>query len=259
MIPGLIILVCRNGLAYSRACLRTLLAQSVPVRVLLVDNASADGTAGWARSEQARDPRIGISSYREVASVARAWNDALRWAWEAGRTEALVVNNDVEIQPDTLRLLTEYETDAGMVTCVSRRPGESLEYTEGDWAEREHPDFSCYLMKRWAWEQVGGFDERCGGGFIEDNIFHVEAHRRGIRCVCIDLPFLHHASMTIKNADAAERRRIQKHAAENRDYFWRTYGCLPGTKGYERLFSAAGQEASQAAPSPLPPEQWTGL
>ncbi len=238
MTPGLIIMVCRNGLSYSRACLRTLLAQSVPVRVLAVDNASSDGTAAWLRSERARESqgRLMVTSYQEVVSVSRAWNDALHWAWRAGYAAALVVNNDVEIQPETLRILTGYATDAGMVTCVSRRPGESLAYTEGVWAERNHPDHSCFFLKRWAWERVGGFDERCEGAFFEDNFFHIRAHQLGIRCVCIDLPFLHHSSVTIKDADPAERRRIQKHAAENRDYFFRTYGCLPGTKAYERLF-----------------------
>src|SRR6266850_227350 len=232
---NLIILTCRNNVALSRACLPTLLNQHVPVNVLIADHASSDGTASWARSVAARDPRIFRLTKREHTSVAALWNESLRWAWEHGCGRALVVNADTELMPQTFEVLRLFTlplwdkgtpSDPGMATCVSVRERERL-IEPNRFDDRPHPDFSCFMIARWAWEEIGGFDENFHGAFFEDNSAHVEMYRRGIRAINTGLPFLHHGSMTIKNADRSEQKRISEQAELNRQYFFSKYGCYP--------------------------------
>lgn len=233
---GCIIFLARNGLALSRECLKSLRAQTQPCMILAVDNASTDGTKQWLRTE--RDIRV--MSLREQQSVAACWNMALRWAWSQGFDEALVVNNDVWLLPETYETLSCWAAaddgrTTGMVTCVSRRERSELVY-EKPFTSRYSPDFSCALFQKWCWEAIRGFDENCIGAFFEDNCAHVEMHRRGIRAECISLPFLHHGSATIKNADPFERKRISECYDRNRLYFFNRYGKWPGTEGYNDLF-----------------------
>jgi GT2 family glycosyltransferase len=100
-----------------------------------------------------------------------------------------------------------------------------------------HPDFSCFLIHKRVTDKVGWFDEEYTPAFCEDCDYHVRMHRAGIRAVCLDLPFLHHGSMTVKNAESGEQARIKRGADQNRERFRQKYGCLPGTKEYEALFA----------------------
>ena len=253
----MIVMLCRNGLAYSRRCLESLLTQEGSPPILVVDNASTDGTTAWLTAEQQRTwPQVRVfgMTFAETVSVAEAWNRALGWSW--GRLglaegEVLVVNNDTELLPQTHRMLCEYLYRAesvgrpvGMVTCIGREPKYMEQAVcqarvgcqDWSWNERPHPDFSCFLLARWAFEQVGKFDEGFEGAYYEDNDYHVRMHRAGVKAVCIDLPFLHHARGVMKGAGQLERKRIAEAADKNKRRFWEKYGCWPGTKGYERLF-----------------------
>jgi GT2 family glycosyltransferase len=234
---NLIVLTCRNGRNFTRKCLPTLLDQTVPAPVLILDNASNDGTSTWARAESHKHwDRVIVSTFPFVKSVSELWNFGCRFAWDFGCSEVLIVNNDTELLKYTYyQLYLRMGNDVGLVSCVSRREGESLDYDEI--SVSPHPDFSCFMIKRSAWEAIGGFDENCRGAFAEDCVAHVELHRKGLRALSISLPFLHHGSATIKEADPVERERIEKHAGENREYFYRKYGKRIATRGYDDLFT----------------------
>jgi GT2 family glycosyltransferase len=234
---GSVLLVCRNSLAYTKACVDSILKQSEPVNLLVIDNASTDGTSLWLRSSAVD---ISTVSVPFPLSVSQAWNLGLEWFWNAGAQEVLVLNNDVEIRPTMYSELRNYlrKHGHGVVTGggADTRELYNQPFPE-EWTEINHPHFSAFMIAKWAWEKVGGFDEGCVGAFYEDNIFHVEAHRKGVSCVRIELPFLHHISQTIKNSEPAEVRRIQQNADHNKKYFFDKYGCLPGTPEYDALFS----------------------
>ena len=237
---GLIAMLCRNSLHYSRACLKTLQAQNHPCDILVVNNASSDGTGSWVRAEQAKDSNLYAMHFPEVRSVAECWNRALGWAWKRGHNEALVVNNDTEFLPETFAALLAFKTSdyvqdvPGMTTCVSVRERSELVW-DGTYAPRPHPDFSAFMLARWAHELVP-FDESYEGAYCEDCDLHVRMHRRGIRAVNLGIPFLHHASGTLKDADPVEQRRIERCASANRERFRAKYGCVPGTQSYSELF-----------------------
>jgi GT2 family glycosyltransferase len=240
----ILIILARNNLALTRACLSSALKQTANTRVLVINNASSDETANWLRHKQTNEPKLVIMSAREQMSVAAAWNAGLDYAWRHGCGQALVANNDTELRPDTyenLRLMMipiRQEDDGTRSGLVSGISVDTLEQRDQNWnpSSTSHPDFSCFMIARWCHQRVR-FDESYLISYVEDTDWHVRAHRAGIRCINTGLPFLHTRSSTLKNADEAERKRICEQADKNRALFKQRYGCLPGTHGYERLFS----------------------
>ncbi len=226
---GTIITVCRNNLHLTKKAVASFRAQDVPCDILVIDNASSDGTAQWLNTQNI--PRI---SLREQISLAAAWNRALKAVWSMGRTQGLVCNNDVELRPDAYYWLRY--NGGPFVTCVSVDSVDQLNYPNPPTTERNHPDFSAFLIRKEVTDKVGFFNEAYFPAYTEDCEFHVRCHRSGIRCICIDIPFLHHGAGTIKNCSASERAVIERGADANRERFRKTYGCLPGTKEYEKLF-----------------------
>lgn len=71
-------------------------------RIIIVDNASPNGTGLELREKYLDDPRVTVLLNGENAGFARGNNLGVRWAWENLRPAfTVVLNNDVEIdQPD---------------------------------------------------------------------------------------------------------------------------------------------------------------
>lgn len=231
-----IVIVTRNGLALTKAAIKSALAQDVSVDLLVVDNDSTDGTRAWLKSKT-----FPVIYADKQWSLAKCWNVALKTLWRQGKTSALACNNDIVLRPDAIRMLLSHGGE--FVTCVSV---DSLDRigVPGDrniedlcQTERRHPDFSVFLMHKSVTDKIGWFDEDCYPAYTEDSLWHVRMHRAGINAVCIDLPFYHVGASTLKNSDPAEAERIRRGADANRQRFLKKYKCLPGSKAYEQLFT----------------------
>ena len=205
------------------------------VRVWLVNQGSKDGLA---QAADALYPDVVTTHhYPPLPSLAAAWNLGLSHLLEGAGGKVLVVNNDVELIPETYRLLVD--DGGGFVTAVgvTPTPEKPFDATVGDLTKsRPHPDFSCMLIRRWVWERVGQFDERYLIAFCEDANYHIRMHRAGVDAKCIDIPFLHHASATINSLPVWEEERVMKQADKNRALFKREYGCEVGSDAYYKLF-----------------------
>lgn len=233
---GAILFIARNCLPLTKAAVRSALAQDVPCDILVIDNNSSDGTGPWLRSKS----ELAVSVYTDQKSLSTCWNNGIRTFWSIGAERVLVCNVDIELRPDTYRLLASH--GGPFVTCVSVNSRDqmgnvgdrSVEVLRG--SERPHPDFSAFMISKVATDRVGWFDESYYPAYYEDNDMHVRMHRAGIKAVCVDLPFLHHAAQTIKTASPGEVERIKRGAELNKQRFKMTYGCVPGTPEYEKLF-----------------------
>ena len=85
------------------ACIDSLLGQrGVDVRILLVDNASPDGSG---QRLHARYPQLDYLETSANLGYAGGNNEGLRWALERGAEWILVVNNDTVAAPDCLARL----------------------------------------------------------------------------------------------------------------------------------------------------------
>jgi len=229
-----IIVLARNNLHLTKKAIASFRKQDIPVEILLVDNQSTDGTSQWANTQS----DLGYIYNDPPKSFAASWNQGLWYWFSHGAEYCLVVNNDVELRPDTYRHLLA--DGGGFVTAVGVRewpePWVELESGPDPLRKRSHPDFSCLLIRRETYELVGKFDECFKVAYCEDSSYHVRMHRVGINAVCLDLPFLHHGAQTVKNADPKEVRMVQLQADENRKLFKKMYGFAVGSKEYYESF-----------------------
>lgn len=239
-----IVILTKNNLTLTQKAIASLRGQDIEggVQILVVDNDSSDGTVRWLGTQK---DLVTILNKPEN-SVAGAWNQALDWLFSTmGNPYALVVNNDVELRPDAYRHLV---TDGGgFVTCVGNRDPKCIDRNDG-WAppdpsaKRPHPDFSCFLIRKETWDKVGRFDEGFRGAFCEDWDYHCRLHKAGITAECLDLPFFHAGSATVKSAKKEDAERIQWQAAKNREYFKAKWGFAGGTDEYYAFFQSAPPE-----------------
>jgi GT2 family glycosyltransferase len=240
-----VVIVARNNLHLTKLAVDTALAQDTdqPPHVLVVNNASSDGTADWLRTKaRVNWARMSTVTFPTQVSLSACWNYALRHLFSKrglDRQHALVINNDVELRPDTYRLLLS--CPELFVTAVSVNDQRQLNAPRPDGfdfacTERPHPDFSCFLIRQECWQRVGEFNEAYYPAYCEDCEYHVRMHQAGVKAVCIDVPFLHHGAQTIKHASPQDRAVIERGAQANRERFKKVYGCLPGTEQYNKLF-----------------------
>jgi len=228
-----IICPVRNGMHLTREAVRTFLAQDIGnVEVFIIDNDSQDGTTQWLWSQSVR-----TVWFSPGKSVAASWNFGLRKVFAEGALYALVVNNDVELRPDTYRHLAD---DGGpFVTAVGTRDRKKIVSPYADprpACKRPHPDFSCFLIRKSCYETVGPFDEKYLGAYCEDSDYHLRLHRAGITAQCLELPFLHHGAQTIVNASAAEAEAIRRQADANRAMFLQRERVEVGSPEYYAIF-----------------------
>lgn len=221
-----------NCCALTRDAVASCLAQDIPggVRVLAVIDRGTDGVAQWLRTQHPRVQTVEAPG----CGVSKAWNLALGHVFDGlGLPYALVVNSDVRLRPDTYRRLVD---DGGQfVTCVGTSSGAKFPGGEPSGRRRPHPDFSCFLMRIETWRMVGNFDTKMRI-YTGDGDMHLRMYKAGITAYCIDLPFYHYASGTLKQTDPDDRERILKIAGEDRAAFHRKHGFEMGSSEYYAQF-----------------------
>lgn len=235
------VVVARNNLHLTKRAVQSIRAQDVHCRCFIVDNYSDDGSAHWLMTKGVDVATI-VSFMPGQKSLAYCWNHAIQMclASLAGVDRILICNNDIELRPDTFRLLSELNQD--FVTCVSVESRDQLGTVGDRTAEdllqtvRPHPDFSCFMISRRVWELVGKFDESFYPAYCEDNDYHIRMHKAGVKAVCVDLPFLHLGAQTVATASKGEAARIRRGADDNRRRFYSKWGCMPGSPEYYKLF-----------------------
>lgn len=235
-----------NQLALTRDAIDSCLEQDIGnIRILCVLDKATDGVGQYLRSLHPRVQTIAMPG----CGVSKAWNVALEHILDTlGAPDALVVNADTKLRKDTFRLLRE---DGGLfVTCVGTSSGAKFPGGVPSGKKRPHPDFSCWLIRKECWRKVGPFDERLKI-YVSDLDYHIRMHQAGIDAQCLDLPFFHFASGTLKQTDEADRERILKIAQSDREAFKVKWGVEAGSSGYYAFFTPASQASasSDARPS----------
>jgi GT2 family glycosyltransferase len=98
------------------------LASSVPVEVLVVDNASTDGSRERLAERYAEEPRVRILRNDENLGFAEASNAGIA---EARGGHILLLNPDCSVEPgtiETVRRALDERPGAGMAGCLIRNP-----------------------------------------------------------------------------------------------------------------------------------------
>jgi len=239
-----VIIPCHNNSALLIEGLKSIIAQTIPVRILAINNGSADNVPFVLNG--LGDQHVVTNAYPQLG-VAGAWNMGLNLIFKDYKAEkALIVNQDVVLRPDTYEVLNNEGED--FVTAVSTTDIRTLQLSNlSDLSQRErsqgrrpHPDFSCFLLSKRCYERVGPFDAEFYPAWFEDNDYHIRTARAGIEACCIDLPFYHYASGTMKNASEYDKANYYGPGfLKSKERFQAKWGCLPGTKEYEEMCSTA--------------------
>jgi GT2 family glycosyltransferase/glycosyltransferase involved in cell wall biosynthesis len=209
-----IVIVTYNNLALNKACLRSIFERTEypNYEVIVVDNASNDGTPQWLRETAAREPRLRAICNGENRGFAGGSNQGMRLA----RGEYLcLLNNDTEVTHGWLSTMIERlrgNARLGMVGPVSNRVGNEakidVDYASIDemprWAAaycRDHDGecvpmimlgFFCVMLPRTVYAEVGELDEQFNLGYFEDTDYCYRVRQAGYELRCARDVFVHH-------------------------------------------------------------------
>ncbi len=192
------ILVTYNSRPVLDGCLRSLQAQEgIGLEILIVDNASEDGTADWLAE---RFPEIRLWRNRENVGFGRACNQGMR---EARGEVLLFVNPDLRFpEPDAVaRLAGALRADPSLGAVGPalyeedglRQPSTARSYPNERWTKGELGPLpgelaallgACLALRAETAKSVGGFDEDF---FLygEDQDLCLRLRRKGLRLACL--------------------------------------------------------------------------
>ena len=228
-----VVVLAYNNLALTQACLASIEAHSGyrNLEVIVVDNASSDGTADWLRdwidapSAAGHERRILLNE--ENLGFSGGNNVGLR----AATGDFLVLlNNDTYVTPGWVRGLCNHlreDPGLGLIGPVTGNIGNEarIEIAYEDMPgmiraaagyTRAHPGeryplhtaaFFCVAMRRDAFERVGDMDESFGVGFFEDDDYCRRVEQAGLRVACAEDVFVHHHLSASFDALGSERKR----------------------------------------------------
>ncbi len=207
------IIVAYNGINWLPACLNSLVTQSFPCQeIIVVDNASSDGTPDWVR---AHFPEVRLIELCELHPFAAAINAGMASARGA---YLLVLNQDIWMDADAaaclmaaashpntaavaanLRFMWEPQFLNGIgneVRTLNWGSDNFIGYLDlGQFSDLEEVPSVCFaaaLIQRTAWEEVGGLDE----GFLmyyEDVDWSYRARLKGYQLRAAPQALVFHA------------------------------------------------------------------
>ncbi len=247
-----IVILVLNQLEHTRACLESIAAHtSLPHEIIIVDNASTDGTSEFLKSWQAAHPNCVVIRNESNRGFAGGNNQGLA---QAKGDQVLLLNNDTIVTAGWLEAMLAvyaHHLDTGLVGPVSNRvsgPQLVREATYKDTAgmhtfaagytstnagrstEVVRAVGFCLLATREVITRIGGLDESFGSGNFEDDDFCLRARFGGYRIRIAHDSFVHHVgSQTFIGQKIDYRQSMQR----NWDIF-RTKWQLPAEASLER-------------------------
>ncbi len=120
--PTSVVTVNFNAGALLADCARAVLSSSSDVEMIVVDNASTDGSAAGLREALGADPRLCVLDAGANLGFARATNIGMR---AAHGDFLLLLNPDCLVTPDAIghmRAVMEAHPEAGMAGCLITNP-----------------------------------------------------------------------------------------------------------------------------------------
>jgi GT2 family glycosyltransferase len=269
-----VVVVCHDGLPFTKLCLTTVLENSPAIELVVVDNGSGDGTARYLDLHEAREERLKVLRSGENLGFPKAANMGVA----AARAEVVVLlNNDTVVPPGWLEPLLDAVADpaVGLAGPSTNRIGTRAEVAASygtlaelySWSEQwaaahrgalEEIDLTamfCVALRRQTFELIGPLDEEFGIGLLEDDDYAERARAACLRVVCAEGSFVHHfgeASFgtlvpTGEREQLLARNRKRFEAKHGRS--WKPYD-RPPEAGYEGM----AKKIKALVESALPPE-----
>jgi GT2 family glycosyltransferase/glycosyltransferase involved in cell wall biosynthesis len=226
-----IIIPTHENLHLTRLCLDGILrSTSWPnYEIIVVDNASTDGTPAYLHDLAAHDPNLRCLFNERNEGFVRAVNQGLT---AAAGDYLVLLNNDTIVTHGWLGTMIrhlEQHPDVGMVGPATNLAGNEAkinatylnidqmeafagQYTRahaGQTRELLTLGFFCAVIPRPVLSKVGLLDERFGVGMFEDDDLSLRIRLAGYRLLCVDDAFVHHFhSATFKRFGEREYLKV---------------------------------------------------
>ncbi|MFN8626313.1 MAG: glycosyltransferase [Candidatus Binatia bacterium] len=226
-----IVILTYNNLPLNRLCLESVYAHTEwpNFEVIVVDNASTDGTREYLKEAEAHFPRLRVVLNEANLGFAAGNNIGLRMAQG---DFVVLLNNDTVVARGWLSALIRHlvaDPTIGLIGPVTNgvwneakvsvgyqrledMPVWAAEFTrrhDGDVFEIPMLAMFCMAMRRATFADIGLLDEQFGMGMFEDDDYALRARERGYRVLCAADAFVHHfggaAFKKLMDSDAYQR------------------------------------------------------
>lgn len=244
--------------------LKKLLSTLPPSRLyalMLIDNASRDGSAEWCKEFVEKNGGFFFEA-EENMGAAGAWNFALDIAFEKSDfNNLLILNNDILLLPDTLkRIIWALNFEPYGLVSAHGTCGEFVDEAEFLTAKtnpksdyHETPNFSCFGLSRKCFENVGLFDSQFFPAYFEDNDYHYRMKMKKIKAVCDYNNIFYHFGSRTKLSSPEFCNFIYNNFPVNQGKYIAKWGGEPGKELYTRAYNdeakKSGRKASAAEPT----------
>ncbi|MDT4797727.1 Trans-aconitate 2-methyltransferase [compost metagenome] len=223
-----IVVLTYNNLELTRKCLASIdrCTQDVRYEIVIVDNASTDGSPEYLRSFAAGRDDVKLLLNTDNKGFAAGNNQGLALA---SGEYLVILNNDTVVTPGWASGFVRHlraDPGIGLIGPVTNNIGNEakieIDYTSTDEmpvVARKYTvthlgksfdirtaAFFCVMIPRHVYEAVGDLDEAFGLGFFEDDDYCRRVEQIGQRCVCAEDVFVHHHLSASFNKLGAERR-----------------------------------------------------
>lgn len=180
-------------------------------------------------------------------SVAQSWNHGMRLAMDRRHDYMLILNDDVLLAPeaiDTLVESMEQDPDIGIVTCRDYRehwllrnnPYATLHFYPEQSGLSDGPDFAAFMIRPFAYLDIGPFDENFKPAYFEDNDYCYRTILKKWKCVShMGAAFYHYGSQTQNAGNQPVVPGLQFEM--NRDYYMSKWGGPPGQEQWKVPFN----------------------
>ena len=193
------VVVTYNGMQWYDRCIGSLLNSDEPVRVIVIDNASSDGSANHIESHF---PEVHLIRSSENLGFAKANNIGIRYAYDKGADYVFLLNQDAWVEGNTLCKLVQTFRDNENVGVVSpmhfNGEGTDLDWKfatcmSGDFVSdaymnRLKPSYpirsvnaAAWLISRHCIETIGGFDTNLFVHYGEDGNYCQRIQYHGLK------------------------------------------------------------------------------
>lgn len=223
-----VLILCHNCIELTKRCVESVKNQDLETSLYFVDNGSTDGTADWAR---AQNP-AGFVRFQDNSGVSKGWNLILSIIFSQPEgSHCLIVNNDVVLPPWFYSELLSYKVP--FVSGVSAMTMERIQEKVPRGPLVTHPDFSAFLIRRSAWQEIGPFDEGMKF-YAQDCDYHLRGALADVPLFAANCPFYHERSSTLRSASPEERVEIEGQANRDRAFFLKKWGFPVGSEEYQQ-------------------------
>ncbi len=240
-----VIVVTYNNIDLTHACLESIdkYSQYEPLEIIVVDNASNDGTPEFLSEWVANGQNRRLILNDDNRGFAAANNQGLA---VANGEYLVLLNNDTYVTLGWIRTLVRHlqrDKTIGLIGPVTNNIGneakiditydgmdemrlKSATYTRrriGQTYPLRTAAFFCVMMPRATCERVGTLDEAFGRGFFEDDDYCRRIEQLGLRVVCAEDVFIHHQLSA--SFDKLKQQDRQKLFEDNKKIYEAKWGA----------------------------------